>query len=99
MAEDKLLPERVQWATNAAVAQYVLVSGAASHKELVHHDGGQGRHQWLSPNLAAFVASQARSPKSRDICKVSKSVYPCRSVKLGPLSEQCIVEALSDYRT
>jgi len=76
MATDNLLPVRVRWATNAAVARIVCLTGVDSYKNLIYHDGGQGRHQWLNPNMAAFVASQATSPRGEEFSQVSKSVYP-----------------------
>ena len=96
MAADNLLPAQVKWARNGAVTRIVEVTGASSYKVLVHHDGGQGRHLWLNPTLAAFVASQASSPRGAEFSKVSEA-DPCQSVKLRLSSERCLVEALSGY--
>ena len=91
MATDNLLPAQVKWARSDVVARIVELTGASSYKVLVHHDGGQGRHLWLNPNLAAFVASQASSPRGAEFSKVSESVYPCQSVELRLSSEHCLV--------
>ena len=48
---------QVKWARSGAVARIVALTRANSCEELVYHEGGQGRHLWLNPNLAACVAS------------------------------------------
>ena len=93
MTRDNMLPERVQWASNVAVARIVQLTGVDSYKDLVYHGGGKGRHLWLDPNVAAYVASQASSPRSVEYSQVSESVYLCRSVKSRPSSELCLVQA------